>query len=82
MELSRNAGANKPRMESKNLTYAKEVDIFAHPLRQLNSSKSVQKHILVHCMSKFLICGWIECHNLHYNDFTRGVNEIGVACVE
>jgi hypothetical protein len=82
MELSKDARANKPHIKPKSLIYAEEASILAHPLHQLNSPKGVQKHMLFHYISKFLIFGGTECHNLPYKDFTQGINEAGVASIE
>jgi hypothetical protein len=82
VELSRDAGANKPRVKPKSLTYVEEAAILLHPLHQLNNPKGVQKRMLYHCMAKFLIRGGQEAHNLKYKDFKRGVNEAGMPYVE
>jgi hypothetical protein len=82
MELSRDAGANKPRLKLKSLTYAEESQILNHPSHQLNSGRGILKRLLFHCMSKFLIRGGNEAYNLQYKDFRCGVNATGTGFVE
>ncbi|KAG0590571.1 hypothetical protein KC19_1G110600 [Ceratodon purpureus] len=82
MELSRDAGVNKPRSKPKCLSFEDEAKILSHPSHQLTHPKGVTKRMLYYCMSKFVIRGGKEAYNLKYKDFIRGVNSAGAEYVQ
>jgi hypothetical protein len=45
------------------LTYVEEDKILSHPAHQLSTGLGIQKWILFHCMSKFIIRGGKEAYN-------------------
>jgi hypothetical protein len=82
MEMSRDAGANKPRVKPKCLTFSEEALILKHHSTQLNCPKGLLKRMLYYCVTFFVIRGNKECYNLKYRDFTIGVNQAGARFVK
>ena len=81
MELSCNAGVNKPRVKPKSLSFFEESLILNHFCTQLNTPKGIQKRMLYYVVTYFVIRGNKECYNLKYKDFTIGANQDGAANV-